>query len=131
MLGFSIIILADFYRIRRQTKSFWGGHILKNSQKSFEQRLEQYFSDALELVSDRIIPDNGIPVSNNFFQPKQGKLKNKNSKENSKIPMIFYGTSTFAHWILGHKTLPYKLVLSKMRYFDLYFCYLIRILSYD
>ena len=92
---------------------------------------EQYFIDGLELVSDRITPDNGIPVSNKFFQPKQSKQKNENFTENSKIPMTFYGTSAFAHWILGHKTLPYTLVLCKRRYFDLYFHYLIRILPYN
>ena len=78
MLGFSIIILADFYRIRRQTKSFWGGHILKNSQEGFELRLEQYFSDGLVMVSGRISPNIGTPGDLKNSQPKEGKVTSSN-----------------------------------------------------
>ena len=78
MLGFSIIIIADFYRIRRQTKSFWGGHILKNSQEGFELRLEQYFSDGLVMVSGQISPNIETPGGLKNSQPKEGKVTSSN-----------------------------------------------------
>ena len=51
--------------------------------------------------------------------------------QNYKIQSILKWNSTFAQWIIGHKTLLYKLVVSTMHYFDLNFHYLIRILHYN
>ena len=69
---FLIIILPDRRRIRHIRKIVLSSTFLGKIQLG---RLEQYLCDPLELVSRRITPDIGIPASEKFFQPKQGKQK--------------------------------------------------------
>ena len=73
-----MIIHADFDEFDGKQKSFWGGHILKNSQEGFELRLEQYFSDGLVMVSGRISPNIETPGGLKNSQPKEGKVTSSN-----------------------------------------------------
>ena len=50
--------------------------------------LFRHYIDPLELVSNRITLDIGIPRFLNFSQPKQGKVTSPNSTKNLKFPTI-------------------------------------------